>query len=277
MKASPEAKPRAVAEETLEGAQRLVWQPPPLRIDREFLRKLDALLMESCRDTVDAVVIAYKRDHERELSAPGGSDQLLAFYSECKEKIIPHYMLEIRHGSAHSFSGELNLAGVLAALDSIPRGNILSMQVTTRGARVSTSLYLGSRLPGQSQITVAGSNALVSTRMMKSLVELIGKWGIRAGFIHTRLFAVLFTGALQSIYLITLFQLLASVRWLPVLGMLGVGMWAAMAASFSLAFPPLVFQLGKTPDRTRRRWLGLFLLLNLLFLLAIAAAILFPL
>ena len=277
MKASPEAKPRALAEETLEGAQRLVWQPPPLRIDREFLSKLDALLMESCRDTVDAVVIAYKRDHERELSAPGGSDQLLAFYSECKEKIIPHYMLEIRHGSAHSFSGELNLAGTLAALDSVPRGNILSMQVTTRGARVSTSLYFSCSLPGQSQITVAGSNALVTTRMMKSLAELMGKWEMRAGFIHSRLFAVLFAGALQSVYLIILFQMLAGVRWLPVLGMVGVGLWVAMAAAFSFAFPPTVFLLGKSPDRFRLRFFLLFLLLNLLFWLAIAAAVFFPL
>lgn len=260
----------------MDDAQKLVWNPPPLRIDREFLRKLDELLMESCRDTVDAVVVAYKRDHERELAAPGGSDQLLAFYSECKERIKPQYIVEIRQKEANAFAPARDLAATLPTLENAPRGDILSIWVTTRGARLSTSLYFCTRMPGQSSLTVTASIAANSIHLMKSLLELMGKWEIRAGFLRSRYSAILIAGLLQSIYLIILFQLLAGLRWLPVLGMVGVAMWAAMAAAFSFAFPPTVFHLGKSPDRFRLRFFLLFLLLNLIFWLAILAAILFP-
>lgn len=276
MKASPEAKPKSQQQEKSAGIQKLVWHPPPLKVNIEFLHQLDALLMESCRDTVDAMVVAYKRTHERELATPGGADQLLAYYTECKEKIVPHYMLELRHGPVQSLTVERNLPETITALGDISRGEIGSLLVTTRGARVSTSIYLTNNLLGQSQVTVAGSDGSGAAHLMKMLMDLQGKWQIRVGFIRMRLFSILITGALQSIYLTTLFRLFEGYGWVPGLGMVSMIMWAAMATSFYMAFPPVVFQFGKPPDSTRRRWLAVFLILNLIFWLGIAAAILFP-
>jgi hypothetical protein len=277
VKASAAAKPRTPTEETLIGIQKLVWHPPPLRVNQDFLQLLEKMLMESCRDTVDAMVIAYKRTHERELATPGGADQLLAYYAECKEKIVPHYMLELKHGPMLSLTAERNLQDTISALSTIPRGEINSLLITTRGAKVSTSLYLTNNLLGQSQITVAGSDGFGASHLMQLVMDMQNKWQIRAGFIHTRLFAVLLAGALQSIYLTILFQLLAGMRWLPVVGLLSLGIWVTMAATFAMAFPSIIFHLGKPPDYTRWQRLAIFILLNLLFLLGIAAAILFPL
>jgi hypothetical protein len=276
VKASPEAKLKPQAEDTLGGIQKLVWQPPPLRVNIEFLQKLDALLLESCRDMVDAMVVAYKRTHEREIATPGGADQLLAYYTECKGKIVPHYMLELRQGSLQILSVERNLQETLTALDAIPRGDIASLMIMTRGARISTSLYLTDRLLGQSQFTVAGPDEQGVAATLKSLMLVSGKWQMRDGFAHTRFFAILIAGILQCFYLTVLFRLLTGYSWVPVLGMISIGLWAAMAVSFSLAFPPIVFHLGKPPDLTHRRWLVLFLLVNLAFWLAIVAAILYP-
>jgi hypothetical protein len=276
VKASPIANPQAPAQDALGGVQKLVWQPPPLKVTAEFLSRLDVLLLESCRDTVDAMVVAYKRTHEQELATPGGADQLLAYYTECREKIVPHYMLELRQGSVQSLSVERNLQETLIALKSIPRGEIVSLLAATRGTRLGISLYLSNRLWGQSQVTVAGPDAPGVAAAMKSLMLLLGKWQLRAGFVHSRLFAILIAGALQSIYLTVLFRLLAGYSWAPSLGMVSLVVWTAMALCFYLAMPPLVFRIGIPPDRTRRRYAFFFLLLNLIFMLGIVAAIFLP-
>jgi hypothetical protein len=276
MKASAATKAKESADKLLDSIQKLVWRPSPLKITPEFLQRLDALLLESCRGTVDAMVVAYKRTHERELATPGGADQLLAYYTECREKIVPHYLLELRQGSVQSLSTERNLMDTLAALDSIPRGDIISLLAATRGARLGVSLYLSNRLWGQSQLTVAGPDAPGVAATMKSLILMLGKWQLRVGFIHTRLFAILISGALQSIYLTMLFRLLAGYSWAPSLGMVSLIMWAAMAACFYLALPPLEFRIGTPPDHSRRRYALLFLLLNLIFALGIATAIFLP-